>query len=456
MARRDKISDGNYDAFLAKYDASGNFLWVNTWGGASFDVGNNVALDGANVLSYGYYTDTVDFSGGSGTDVRVSNGTSDFFLTAFDAASGARQWTDTWGSADPDTPAGMGVDQIGNIYLGGTFGDPCDFDPGPGQHIVTPLFYDQFVLKFTASGSFQWVKTWGTGDDDLATDLAVSQSGETWACGYFNGTGDFDPGPNVDQHSSLGYKDAWVSRLDPNGNYRWARTWGEADNDEWAMAVAPDSVGNVYITGTFYETVDFDPGTGVHELTSNGSRDAYVLELDDSGSYVWAGNMGGDSDDDGDGIAVDSLGNILIAGVFQNTANISPSSPQSNRISNGSTDIFLPKSPPVTSSSGELPGAVTIPIISETTTSMNSGIHFVWICTVNPTWGASLAAHAISTPITAIHLTTTLRTTMMHSSRLFRQRAPGKYFFASLNKQAGRVTCLFSCNKIQVSRSFNQ
>ena len=57
----DKISNGNFDAFLAKYDPSGNFLWVNTWGGDSDDVGENVAMDGANVLVYGYYYDTVDF-----------------------------------------------------------------------------------------------------------------------------------------------------------------------------------------------------------------------------------------------------------------------------------------------------------------------------------------------------------------------------------------------------------
>ena len=228
--------------------------------------------------------------------------------------------------------------------MGGTFGNPCDFDPGPGQHIVPAIDYDNFLLKFDSSGNFKWVQTWNAGTDELVANVATSPSGETWVCGMFDGAGDFNPGPGVDVHASLGSQDAFVSRFDPNGNFEWAKTWGEADNDDEALAVKNDAVGNCYITGFFNETVDFDPAhPGTHQMTSAGDRDAFVLELDTSGNYVWSGIMGGQDDDEGDGIAIDSLGNILIAGQFEDNANLSPTSTQSNRISNGSTDIFLTK-----------------------------------------------------------------------------------------------------------------
>jgi hypothetical protein len=239
----------------------------------------------------------------------------------------------------------LGVDATGKIYMGGTFGGTCDFDPGPGKHEVTPIGWDIFLLKFNANATFTWVQTWGMGpsDDELATDIFTAPSGDTWICGYFEGTGDFNPGPGVDNHSSLGMQDCWASRFDPNGTFKWARTWGEADDNDVAMAVAPDASGNCYITGFFANTVDFDPGSGTVEIPSWGYYDAFVLELDQNGAYKWAGSIGGTDQDTGQGIAVDSLGNIYIAGQFSGTANLNPGTVQANHVSNGGSDIFLTK-----------------------------------------------------------------------------------------------------------------
>ena len=343
-----KTSNGGKDAFLAKYDADGNFEWVNAWGGTNWEMGINVALNGANVLCYGYYEGTVDFSGGAGTDVRESNGNMDYFLSAYDAASGVHKWTATWGSSNYDYANGLGVDALGNIYMGGTFGQPCDFDPGSGVHEVDPIGYDAFLLKFSSNGAFKWVKTWGadTGEDMKVTTIATTQSGDTWMCGYFWDMADFDPGPGIDNHVSSGQADCWVSRFDSNGNFLWARTFGNATSEDYAMGVVPDFLGNCYITGQFRNTVDFDPGAGVQEFTSYGLLDAFLLELDSNGNYVWCGIMGGTFDDLGRGVSIDPLGNILIVGEFEGNANVSPTITPSNRMSNGSSDIFLTKISP--------------------------------------------------------------------------------------------------------------
>jgi hypothetical protein len=344
-----KTSTGYLDAYVAKYDASGKFIWVKTWGDPdSEDMGTNIALSGNHVLVYGFYSSTADFNPGGPPDMRTVNGGLDLFLNVFDL-DGNRKWTDTWGGSSDEYAGGLGVDAAGNIYMGGTFGSDCDFDPSVGQHIVSAVGWDNFILKFTSSGTFLWVKTWtmGATEDELVDNIATTPSGDIWMCGYFEGTGDFDPDPTkIDQHASLGMKDAWVSRFDSNGNFKWARTWGEAGDDDKAMAVIPDAIGNCYITGCFYNTVDFDPGAGVHEIPSAGGSDAFLLELDPNGSYVWSGTMGGAYEDTGQGVAVDSLGNVLIVGQFENTANVSPTSVQSNRLSNGGTDIFLTKISP--------------------------------------------------------------------------------------------------------------
>jgi len=335
------------DAFLAKYDASGKYVWVGTWGAEYDDYATNVTLSGSNILVYGLFEETVDFDPGTGTDLHTSNGGNDFFLNVFDT-NGVHKWAVTWGSSNSEYAGGMGVDASGKIYFGGTIGSMCDFDPGPGTHEVDPVGWTCFLLKLDSYGQFIWVKTWNTGDysDNLVGDISVTPSGSVWVCGYFEDTGDFNPGPSIDMHSSLGYHDAFVSRFDAAGNFKWAKTWGEADDDDIARAVVPDALGNCYITGSFAYTVDFDPGPGTVSKPSYGDIDAFILELDQNGSYKWVGTMGGIDYDSGNGIAIDLLGNIYIAGEFAQTADLNPGPTQSNRVSNGWLDAFLVKLSP--------------------------------------------------------------------------------------------------------------
>src|SRR5438552_2041239 len=89
--------------------------------------------------------------------------------------------------------------------------------------------------------------------------------------------------------------------------------------DDQGTAIAVDAAGNVYATGGFSGTVDFDPGPGVFNLTSAGGYDAFVSKLDGAGNFVWARALGS-STDDGNGIAVDGAGNVYTTGAFQGTA----------------------------------------------------------------------------------------------------------------------------------------
>ena len=99
--------------------------------------------------------------------------------------------------------------------------------------------------------------------------------------------------------------------------------FGDTDQDV-GYSVTVDSSGNIYTTGLFQGTVDFDPGAGTANLTSNGNKDAAVLKLDSSGNYVWAKSFGGTRMDFAWSVAVDSSGNVYTTGYFNGTVDFDP------------------------------------------------------------------------------------------------------------------------------------
>ena len=107
----------------------------------------------------------------------------------------------------------------------------------------------------------------GDTDQDVGYSVTVDSSGNIYTTGLFQGTVDFDPGAGTANLTSNGGRDVFVSKLDSSGNYLWAKSWGSAADpglnaDDTSRSVAVDSSGNVYTTGYFQRTVDFDPGAG--------------------------------------------------------------------------------------------------------------------------------------------------------------------------------------------------
>ncbi|MCP4851228.1 MAG: hypothetical protein GY900_05790, partial [Actinomycetia bacterium] len=105
-------------------------------------------------------------------------------------------------------------------------------------------------------------------------------------------------------------------------------------------SVAVDSSGNVYTAGDFFDTVDFDPGAGTANLTSNGQQDMFVSKLDSSGNYVWAKNFGGTGYDYGYSVAVDSSGNVYTTGSFRGTVDFDPG-PGTANLTAVAQDVFV-------------------------------------------------------------------------------------------------------------------
>ena len=316
---------------------------VAVFGGPDNDTSMSVAVDGSgNIYTTGYFTGTVDFDPGPGNTSLASAGGIDMFISKLDA-SGNLLWAKTYGNVGADVARSIVVDGSGNTYTTGYLEGTVDFDPGPGNTMTTGGgFHDAFVLKLDASGNLVWARAFGGTQADSGWSVAVDGSGNTYTTGSFNGTADFDPSSNTTNLISAGGNDVFVSKLDASGNLVWARGFGGTVEDI-SQSVAVDSSGNVYTTGYFNGTADFDPGSGITNLTPAGGNDMFISKLNASGNLAWAKAIGDVDPDIGRSVAVDGSGNIYITGNFNGAVDFDPGSGSTILTSAGNNDVFMLK-----------------------------------------------------------------------------------------------------------------
>lgn len=170
------------------------------------------------------------------------------------------------------------------------------------------------------SGGFVWGWGIGTSTNGQATPSAVEMdsNGNTILLATFTGTIDADPATDHRRDLvSKGGRDVLVAKYDPQGALLWARSFGGA-GDEEANDLALDSLGNVYLTGSFYGTVDFCPTAAVWNEISRGGGDIYATVLSMNGGFHMVRAVGGKGYDSGRGIAVDQdTGEVAVVGTFK-------------------------------------------------------------------------------------------------------------------------------------------
>lgn len=325
--------------------AEGDFVWARGIGGTLDDSGNSITVDSdGNVYITGSFQGTVDFDPGPGDTILVSNGNYDIFISKMNPA-GDLVWARSFGSDLDDEGWGIFVDAAGNVYTTGYFQNTVDFDPGPGVVDLTSVGHsDIFISKLDNNGDY--VGAWAMGGNtyDYGYGIFTDSTGNIYTTGYFQNTADFDPGAGTTSLISNGVEDIFVSKLDSNGNFAWARGIGGAAFDV-GLGISRYSSGHLYLTGWFQGTVDFDPGANTNSLTSVGSDDIFILKLDDNGIFTWARSIGGIQTDTGQAVSVDSQGNVYTTGWFNGTVDFDPGAGTNNLIAAGpvGSDIFISK-----------------------------------------------------------------------------------------------------------------
>lgn len=259
-------------------------------------------------------------------------------------AQPAIAWANGTGGSGIDQGNAIAVDSDRNVVVAGDFNGSMDFDPGPGIHTLTTMGVDILVVKFDPNGNLMWAHAIGGPGTDVGTGIAADDSGNVFIAGHFEQTVDFDPGPSTFNFTSLGGKDFVLIKLDPNGNFLWAKQFGTI-YDELRPEIALDRFGNLHLAATFSGTMDCDPGAATYNLASNaGSPDAFVVKLATNGSLIWAKNWGGPGSELMEGIALDTNGNVFTTGTFDGTADFDPGPGVSNLSATGvNKDIFVSK-----------------------------------------------------------------------------------------------------------------
>ena len=205
-------SNGNYDVFLAKYDANGNYLWGNTFGSSAVDIPNVVKVLSSGVYVGGYISGVTDFDPSSGVNSITPNGSVDGFVSKF-STSGAYQFTNTYGGATTSIDQVNDIEEMNsNILITGDFLGTADFDTGAGVASATANGTDIFMVKISSTGNYMQHLVYG----DLGTEdngkLKILNGNKIMVYGAFQSSAiDVNPFSGVDAFSNVAQRDVFWS-----------------------------------------------------------------------------------------------------------------------------------------------------------------------------------------------------------------------------------------------------
>ena len=280
------------DAFVAKLNSSGERQWNTFMGSSSADYGMAIAVDDSENVYVGGYSNAT-----WGSPENAHAGGNDAFAAKLDSCGGL-QWHTFMGSSDNDKGHGIAVDGSGNVYVGGwsetTWGTPKNNHAG---------FYDAFAAKLNSSGERQWHTFMGSSSADYGMAIAVDGSANVYVAGYSHAAW----GSPVNDYAGGGNDDAFAAKLDSEGARQWHTFMGSTATDQ-GYAIAVDSSGNVYVAGISYAAW----GSPVNAHA--GGSDAFAVKLNNSGVRQWHTFMGSSTVDKGNAIAVDGRGRVFVAG----------------------------------------------------------------------------------------------------------------------------------------------
>jgi len=293
---------GLSDIFTVSFDSDGKHRWSKRFGSINNELPYNVAVDAqSNVYFTGIFQREVDFGGG----LLKSAGGFDAYLVSFSSA-GVYRWSKRFGSTETDYAHGVGADAQGNVYVQGAFKGTVNF--GGGDLSSNGPDADLFIASYTINGVHRWSKRYGGVEAEQARGAAVDGKGNMYITGQL--WGDANLGGALLKNA--GSSDIYLASYDSKGDHRWSKRFGGAKQDT-AAELAVDHSGNVFLVGSFYESIEMGHGL----LTSAGSVDMLIASYDSEGGPRWSKSFGDTSSDRAHGVALSPLGQLLVIGEFQ-------------------------------------------------------------------------------------------------------------------------------------------
>lgn len=326
---------GINDCFVAKYDTDGLLLWAITIGGTGTEDASSVAVDAAgNVIITGKFNQTCDFDPGVGVYNLTSAGQYDYFVEKLDP-SGNFLWVKSAENSANGNGEHVVVDAAQNVFVIGSFTGSMSFD-GINTVSTSASNVSNFMEKLDMNGNHVWVKQLVTNCCFNVTNMKADAEGNIYACAYFSGTIDVDPGTAIYNLNGPGAQNGCVIKYSNDGNLVWGKAFVSSGTDQ-ADGMAVDGYGNVYVTGVFSGTGnhDFDPGPSTYNMSCGATHDMYLVKLNSSGNFRWAIQVGGGSNSNAGGYAaqVNPAGQIYVPVNINGTVDFDPSKAKYNLVS---------------------------------------------------------------------------------------------------------------------------
>ncbi|PNW45200.1 UNVERIFIED_CONTAM: hypothetical protein BEN50_12395 [Euhalothece sp. KZN 001] len=289
-------NQGFSDPFIAKYDESGNRVWITQFGSSGRDFAQEIVTDDAGNSYIAGFTD--------GNLGGANQGQKDVWLAKFDD-NGNQVWLRQFGTVEIEETESIALDSNGNLYLtGSTRGGLEGTNAGET---------DAWVASYDSNGNRRWIQQLGTPNPDISYDIAVDTNNDVYLTGSTRGT--------LEGSNQLS-ADAWLAKFNSTGQQQWVRQLGDVINNDVGFGVSTHEDNQVFITGETQGNLG-----GVN----GGGRDIFIAEFDGDGNQQGLiTQFGSGQDDTVNDITLDSAGNIFLAA--QTDGSIGRSNPENSDI----------------------------------------------------------------------------------------------------------------------------
>lgn len=315
---------------------------ISTWGRC------NVVDNSGNSVVAGIFFGPTDFDPGSGSLILDGGSDRDGFVSKYDA-SGNLLWAKQVISDNMIEIRSITKDASNNIIITGMYQGNLTFDVNQSSTSFTSVgSSDFFVAKYNTIGNVLWAYSFGASSEDESYSVNTDNLGNIYLTGYYRGTIDFDPGVAVFNMTSIGASSSnpntFILKLNTSGQFVWAKQFTGGVN--YSMSSTVSTNGDVFVGGAFNGTIDFDPGSGVNNLTdaSPGNyEDFFICKLSSSGNFVWVKQMTNSDWSYIQSMELDFTGNLLFSGGYRGTLDFDPGPGTYELTSAGNYDIYVTK-----------------------------------------------------------------------------------------------------------------
>ncbi len=338
-----QVSNGGYDIFISKQNLSGNIIWSYGFGDQAYNKAESITCDAnGDIYVVGNFTGTIDFNPGIGLDTLSAWIQSTGYVLKI-SSTGNFVWVKRIGGflSNNSIPIGaitetnmIKYDHNGCLILGGRFEGALDFDFSPNKDSIIQGM-GNYILKIDTNGNFNWVRIIKDIDvNELFTSIQTDKFGNIFSAGMFQGSKDFDLGPDVYLLTTSNFSlETYVLKLNSRGEFIWVKNIkgkGQLSIND----IHVELENKIILCGNYSDSVGFDPGSNIKNHYTSNQSNGFLCYWTDSGTFLQSYSINSNRNNFAQTIHSDLAGNVFLSGFslgkFWVTSNIQ-------------TDTFFPK-----------------------------------------------------------------------------------------------------------------